>query len=431
MSDNQTNKNAEVLSQDFTPQQELDQLFEGYTFRRREGDLFIFGNQLHELEFTFSTVKDSLIQKRQEVKTKVLTTALESVGVFKLKFYLPQLNFSLDRNRKDHRLDDEYRIVNLEDNHDYVSLISRLGEKKRVHISLILKQQANEWINELKEIEKGFDALSLKFIVQRISTLKDYLNHESSQTTWQDEASLTQARICVLIIERLEHNEQELLSLFTEELQLLQQLLLKEIDLLQGRDIREIQKFQQQAKRVTNYLMLLKESVCYSLLNEKELLDLFRPIQLRDNILRAIIDQIDLKGFIKEQVTTCYQYLTDMTGLSLQQLTPDLSDIDSFISFIFDVQDLYINSQLRVGKNDFSLIKRFRITATKHKVSYPLLKSHQELTRHERLKLHQELIDYRLNLIFDKQLNEETLKYLAKYNVNDFYDLFYKISTKH
>ena len=63
----------------------LDELYEGYSFKRKEGRLFIFETEEyeyeHELAFTMSTVQDTFYQRAQEESITDLQTKLDELVI--------------------------------------------------------------------------------------------------------------------------------------------------------------------------------------------------------------------------------------------------------------------------------------------------------------------------------------------------------------
>jgi len=68
---------------------------------------------------------------------------------------------------------------------------------------------------------------------------------------------------------------------------------------------------------------------------------------------------------------------------------------------------------------------KFRVKPRGLKMTYPLLERYQEVTRQERVALYRELHEHRLNLLFQYGVQDNHLKSLAEYSVNDFYSLLY------
>ena len=139
----------------------LDELIEGYTFKRKEEELFIFGNAGHELRLTLATVQASLRQKREGDRAKELMQRLRSYGIFRLSFDLNGHVLSLETKR--------YHISHFDEERRIVWLRSTDGSKRSAHLSMLQDVQATQLIRELKEIEQNFSELPLPLILQRIA----------------------------------------------------------------------------------------------------------------------------------------------------------------------------------------------------------------------------------------------------------------------
>ena len=401
----------------------LDTLFKGYTFRRKEGELFVFGNQDHEISFTMDVVRRSLAQRAFEEREEKLQTRLRALNLSKRTFKLPPLDLVASSP-------EEYEIIRAEEQEPYLWMRAVSGDERRVHISLLRELQAHTLIAELKQIERDFSSLPLDWVLLRVDELSQDLVLDQGQASYGSRAQLAVTRVRGLMVERLEERPEELLELDERGLKKLSDALEVTVNQMGLELSRQAYEWITLRDRVEERRSFLRELSCLDQLNDRELVGVFEPTELRARIMRLASDSERLSDHLKALATEWYDRLSARTSLSFKRELPSTFNLDTFVSFIFTLQDRYLNSQLRVGRDDLHLISRFQVITAPQKVTYPILRNYKEITRAERISLHRELHEHRLNLLFFKQIHDPKLRELAELNVNDFYALLYKISAR-
>lgn len=400
----------------------LDQLFDGYLFKQREGELFVFEGHGHELKLNRSSVKSAIAQRMRGQEIDQLMLDLKALGIFRLSYRLASLSI-LDAT------EEVYQIEKILSNGDFLMLRSPRGELRRAHISLIHEAQARVFIQELRDIETGFASLPIHFVVERIRQLLGDLAHASTTMSWAGEVAPLITRIRLALLERVEKREEDLYSLDANRLKMLSEELNECLHLLEQSDHRLSGSLHQQLDFITQRIEQLKDLDRLDIFNEAEFVEQFSPRELRKSVEAALSSE-NPSVELRKVLLSCHQRLVEMTSQHLRLLTlPDELSLGLLIDHLLALQDEYINSQLRVGRSDLGLIKRFRVQCHDVKVTYPILIDYESATREERLALHRELCEHRLNLLFTYGIFDEGLKKHAISNVNDFYTLFYPLTT--
>ncbi len=403
----------------------LDELYEGYAFKRKEGRMFIFENedQEHELAFTMSTVQDSFYQRVQEERITDLQNQLDELGIYKLSFDLPGL-----------ALEDpsviNFKVDAIDENHQFVQLKDQQGELKRIHLSQLYDLQTDQLISELKEIEDGFWSLSLGYVLSRVHHLHTQIFHIQNESNRRAHSHLVLSRLRILVLERAEQGKDELSDLNLDELNILSDVLEKGLQNTALGQFRLIQRFVGQKSKIERRKTLLQDHDILAKLNEQYFISLFEPLNLKYELINAILESNQLASFLEDKAHALYDLIGELSSLSLKRKLHSNLSINDFVMFLFNLQDQFINTQLRVGRHDHSLIQRFRVKSFTSKLTLPILEDYDGITRQERVTIYKELVEYRLNLMFAYQLHDQQLKQNAHYNVHDFYDLFYKMTNQ-
>jgi hypothetical protein len=174
-------------------------------------------------------------------------------------------------------------------------------------------------------------------------------------------------------------------------------------------------------------------------LNQDDLIDLFDSVEIKRAVYEIIANtsnRSELSAHLEDLLALQRDHIYNVTSARMLQTLDDAHapqlplTLEEFIESIKRIQDHYINSQIRVGRLDLGLINRFRVVPREKRDTYPVLRSYEEVTRRERVALYLELRDHRLNLLFERGINEQYVRSLALYNVNDFYGLFYKLTDR-
>ena len=400
----------------------LDELYEGYAFKRKEGRLFIFENEQyeHELAFTMSTVQDSFYQRVQEERTTDLQMKLDELGIYKLSFDLPDLSL------KSHFI--AFRVDAIDENHQFVQLKDTQGEIKRIHLSQLYDLQTDQLIAELKEIEDGFWNLSFGYILSRVNHLYQQIFHIQNESHRRAHSQLVLSRLRTLVLERTEQSQGELSELKMNELNILSIILEKGLHNTPLGHFKLIQRFVSQKSKLERRKALLEDHEVLSKLNEQYFIHLFEPLSLKYELINAVLESNQLNIFLLDKAHSLYNLITELSSLSVKRNIPTKLDLNGFVLFLFNLQDQFINTQLRVGRNDHKLMSRFKVKRLSNKITLPILENNEETTRQERVTIYQDLVEHRLNLMHAYKFQDETLKQYAHYNVHNFYDLLYKMS---
>ena len=202
---------------------DLNEIFEGYSFKRKEGGCFIFGNDDHEVSFTLDAVKRSLKNKVDEERVETLQRQLKDLGISRQRFALPRLTLSVDAPA-------EYEIVKAEGDLDYLWLRSECGDERRVHVSTLRELQTHIVLTELKRLEADFESLPLDFILLRVDEMHQELERQAKLTYVDLGDSLTSARIRGLLAKRIAEYPDELDELNENNLRRLSDELKRGID---------------------------------------------------------------------------------------------------------------------------------------------------------------------------------------------------------
>ena len=400
----------------------LDEIYEGYSFKRKEGRLFIFENEQyeHELAFTMSTVQDSFYQRVQEERTTDLQMKLDELGIYKLSFDLPDLSLKA--------YSVAFRVDAIDENHKFVQLKDAQGEIKRIHLSQLYDLQTDQFINELKEIESDFWSLSLGYILSRVNHLYRQIFHIQNESHRRANSQLVLSRLRTLILERIERSQDELSELHMNELVTLSVTLERGLQTTPLDQFKLIQRFVSQKSKLERRKALLEDHDVLSKLNEQYFIPLFDPLSLKYELINAVLESEHLDHFLLNKAHTLYELITELSSLSFKRNIPTNLDLNRFVLFLFDLQDQFISTQLRIGRNDHRLIHRFKLNRLSNKITLPILETDDGTTRQERVTIYQDLVEHRLNLMYVYQIQDEDLKQHARYNVHDFYDVLYKIN---
>ena len=292
-----------------------------------------------------------------------------------------------------------------------------------MHLSQLYDLQTDQFIAELKEIEDGFETI-LWYILSRLDHLYRQIFHVQNESTRRTNSHLVLSRLRALILERSEQCSDELSELKLDELNSLSTVLEKGLQNTPLEQFRLIQRFVNQKSKLERRKALLEDHEILSKLNEQYFISLFEPLSLKYELINAVLESNHLSTFLLNKAHVLYDLLTELSSLSFKRNIPESFTLNSFVLFLFNLQDQFINTQLRIGRHDHNLIHRFKVKQLSSKPTLPILEHYDGITRQERVTIYRDLVEHRLNLIFAHQIQDNNLKQHAHYNVHDFYDLF-------
>ena len=409
----------------------LDELIEGYSFKGKQGELFIFDSGSHELKLTLETVRNELQSHTSRRGDARLREALRDIGITQLSFIMPLDSSSTEEAR--------YWVTELDITRSLVTLSAWGTETKTLHISHLHGLQGRAIIKSIKTLERTLDELPLSQILRRLSDVCGQLFASSESSPYIAEALAPLFRIRLNLYNRAQADITALIELNEVELKQLQTELKYGAELAQAHQAQLVEALWKESARVGQICELKPELEVLSELNEDELIDLFDPVEIKRGVYEIIAsasNRSELSAHLEDLLTLQRDHICHVTSARMLQSSGDAHapqpslTLESFIESIKRIQDHYINSQLRVGRLDLGLISRFRVTPREGRDTYPVLRSYEEVTRRERVALYRELRDHRLNLLFERGINEQYVRSLALYNVNDFYGLFYKLTDR-
>ena len=401
----------------------LDELFEGFQFVRKEGIHFVFSDGLHEMKFNLSSVKRALAQRVEEERNEELLGQLKTLGLYRVSFVLPSLSLTEEANCQG-------VIKALNSDHTHAILAIEGRGQREVHLSLLRDLQAERLIRELKDLETGFVLLTLGYSVKRIREITEQLFHSKNESSRTLEAKFTLSRLRALILERLVQKPEELRGLRYTQLLELRDEMEEGLAHLGTDGMGLISLYMTQLERLSARIELLSQSDHLHRINSEEFLDLFSPDELREELLEALIEQESISEFLCSSFDRCLQHAQKRADRVFQLVTPSMLDLPQFVEKLFDLQAHYLNTQLRIGRLDFSMIRRFKVLVTEEGDTLPILRDYEGITAEERLNLYQELVDHRLNLLFSHQIIDHKLREYAHDNVQAFYKIFYQLTHK-
>ena len=396
----------------------LGELFEGYEFARKEGEVFVFTDGQSEFHVSREAVKSALMQQSNEQEMNALQERLLRQGVIRPRVVL----FSYEANSEI-----SYKVVGLDERGDYASLKSDNGESRQVHISQLHRAQTASLHQELKSLETAFWSLPLQSIVQQVVMLHELLAQQRAHWASELGGLSVSWRLKVLLSERILTQLDELDEVSMLCLTQLQ----KELDLAQIETgvlpvtmIKEIKRAQ---KLIEGRLTYLQEAEAIELLHVDELIEIFEPEQVKDDIKHSLLKGDSLTLTLHTILDRLHHRLSELSAIQFPTHKQKLQGVNDFVQALFTLQDRYLKTQLRVGRQDIDLIARYQVSWVTERTTYPILNGDEEVTRLERLHLYRELYQHRLLLLFKHHIHDEYIRSLAEYNVIDFYSLFYGI----
>ena len=401
----------------------LDELFEGFRFVRKEDGHFVFSDGVDEIKFNLASVKRALSQRVEEERNAALLVQLVALGLFRVSFTLPSL--SLIDEGETHAV-----IQSLNETNTHAVLEVERGENRQVHLSLLRDLQSERLIRELKELELGFLLLTLGYTVKRLKEISEQLFHPQNESARVQEAGLTLMRLRRLIVERLDEQAGELRGLSYSQLNDLRDELEEGLAQVGTGEMVLLTLYMSQLESVGARIKILAQSEHLHRLNNDNLIELFSPDDLREDLIEAMINAEEINQTLRERLHRCMCAVRDRSDRTFTIKVPDQMDLSGFVERLFELQTNYINTQLRIGRLDFALIRRFRVMIVEEGNTSPILRDYKGVTSHERLNLYRELIEHRLNLLFTYQLVDQNLRDHAHYSVNDFYRIFYQLTNQ-
>ena len=232
---------SETLSELFKSKYgfDLDEVYEGYTFKGKNEHNFIFKSDTDLISKTIDQLKIAISEK---VKSN-LTANLEELGIFYDNFNL--INF-YNQQTSLHRIigfDKEKGLVHLED---------ETKTTRTVHFTLLQNEQTKYLINELREVEYSFNQFDLKCVLREIQTICEKVFHPSNESNLRNDIQPTLLRIKVKILEKLNSEDLDISELNMNELEALKAELDFSKSLVDTSNTRLLKAFDCQILRIEN-----------------------------------------------------------------------------------------------------------------------------------------------------------------------------------
>src|SRR5210317_255855 len=390
---------SETLSELFKSKYgfDLDEIYEGYTFKGKNEHNFIFKSDIEYISKTIDQLKIAISEK---VKSN-LTASLEELGIFYDNFNL--INF-YNQQTSLHRIigfDKEKGLVHLED-----------GTKTRrtVHITLLQNEQTKYLINELREVEYSFNKFDLKCVLREIQTICEKVFHPSNESNLRNDIQPTLLRIKVKILEKLNSEDINISELNMNELEALKAELDFSKSLVDISNTRLLKAFDYQILRIENKISSFMNAREIDEFNHENFLEIFLIDKIKSSLLTKLETTDDKTILFNKKYEIIKRNIELKSGLSFRKLDSNINNIAEFIEKLYDLQNRYINSQLKIGKHDTLLISRFEVEAIDNRDYFSILENFEGITNIERFNLHKELVEHRLNLLFHNNIHDQHFK---------------------
>lgn len=396
----------------------LDDIFDGYKYKGKNGERFIFKNEIHEIQFTIDAVRSALMDKIEEKKVFDFQKQLKEKGLYRLRFNL--LNFRTQSLN-------EYRVHEIEENSPYITMKDVDGTIRKVHFSLLQDQQTKELIEELKQIEEEFDKLELIYILKSIKRICEQVFDPANESNRTSDIHPTLLRIKVLILEKMENSSFDLSELSIEELTELKEEIEFSLKLVQPSNKKLLQEFNSASLIIKKQIQNLQTIKTISLLNQDNFLEIFEIEKLKTKLIFDISILNNQEDIFNYNYIRIHELLELKINISFKKPIDKITNADMFIEKLQILQIKFINTQLKVGAEDLDLLARFDVVQKSNSIAHSILQDYNGITDQERFALHKELVDHRLLLLFKSGINDEYFKELARINVNDFYRFIYGI----
>ncbi|MBT5346884.1 hypothetical protein HOJ01_00120 [bacterium] len=396
----------------------LDDIFDGYKYKGKNGEKFIFKNEIHEIQFTIDAVRSALMDKIEEKKVFDFEKQLKKKGLYRLRFNL--LNFRTQSLN-------EYRVHEIEENSPYIIMKDVDGTIRKVHFSLLQDQQTKELIEELKQIEEEFDKLELTYILKSIKRICEQVFDPLNESNRTSDIHPTLLRIKVLILEKMENSTFDLSELSIEELTELKEEIEFSLKLVEPSNKKLLQEFNSASLIIKKQIQNLQTIKTISLLNQDNFLEIFEIEKLKTKLIFDISILNNQEDIFNYNYIRIHELLELKTNISFKKPSHKITNADMFIEKIQILQIKFINTQLKVGAEDLDLLARFDVVQRSNSIAHSILQDYNGITNQERFALYKELVDHRLLLLFKSGINDEYFKELARINVNDFYKFIYGI----
>lgn len=396
----------------------LDDIFDGYKFKRKNGENFVFHNDMHEIQFTIQALRSALLDKIEEKNLSDLLKRLNKKGIFKQKFDL--LNFRTQSLN-------EYRVHQIEENSPYITMKDVDGNFRNVHFTLLQDEQTKHLIENLKTIEHDFDNLDLTFILKSIKRICEQVFHPANESNRAPDINPTLLRLKILILDRLENSEFDLTELSPCELKELQDEINFSKKLVDPANKPLLRGFNKANFKVQKQIQISETINMLNTLNHDDFLEIFDIEKLKTKLIFDISILENNQDIFDFNYNRIHETIELKTNISFKKPSEKIESAENFIENLNNLQRKYINTQLRVGSKDLELILRFNLDTNFENSSYSILQEHIEITDRERFELHKELVEHRLLLLFKMGITDEYFKELARINVNDFYRFIYGI----
>ena len=396
----------------------LDEIFEGFKYSGKKGDLFVFSSEELDIQLNIDAVRNGIKEKVFEKEMNELKLALSTKGIFKISFDI--INFSMQRKVP-------YTVSKASCDSDYILLIDENQNTRDVHYSLLQDEQTKDLLCEIRQIERDFDKLSLNYVLKSIKRICEQVFHPANQSSRANDIHATLLRLKILILEKLEDSDFDISEFTIDELQELKEEISFSINLVDPSNTRLLSEFNKAIKSIDRQIVGLEIQEELNSLNEENFLEIFEINKLKSKLVYDLSKQENNEEVFSENYFRIHQTVESKTGISFKNPSQEIFDFNGLIDNLYILQTKFVNSQLKVGHQDSDLLIRFNVIKKDTKNCYPILQDYNGITEKERMELHKELVEHRLLLLFQMGITDEYFKELARINVNDFYRIFYGI----
>ena len=297
----------------------LDDIFDGYKYKGKNGEKFIFKNEIHEIQFTIDAVRSALMDKIEEKKVFDFEKQLKKKGLYRLRFNL--LNFRTQSLN-------EYRVHEIEENSPYIIMKDVDGTIRKVHFSLLQDQQTKELIEELKQIEEEFDKLELTYILKSIKRICEQVFDPLNESNRTSDIHPTLLRIKVLILEKMENSTFDLSELSIEELTELKEEIEFSLKLVEPSNKKLLQEFNSASLIIKKQIQNLQTIKTISLLNQDNFLEIFEIEKLKTKLIFDISILNNQEDIFNYNYIRIHELLELKTNISFKKPSHKITNAD-------------------------------------------------------------------------------------------------------
>ena len=229
-------------------------------------------------------------------------------------------------------------------------------------------------------------------------------------------------------MEKLENSEFDLSELSLNELKELKDEIAFSLKLVDPSNKRLIHEFNKTNSIVEIQIQNMETIATLNTLNHENFLEIFDIQKLKTKLIFDLSILEKNEDIFNYNYNRIHEILELKTNISFKKPINKITTAESLIENLSNLQRKYVNTQLKVGLNDAELIIRFNVDTNGETSAYPILEDYSGITDKERFELHQELVDYRLLLLFKMGITDAYFKELARINASEFYRFIYGIN---